>query len=184
MSDAPLATYRVFRRKVLELTRPPGGAGAIVELFHWYGRADVTPMLGGPNLLEKAEYQDWHVQSWRRPRYLLAPGTTHLDIRAGYQSGVMLRVRIWPLSTARPLERTTSRRTASGRVADVVAFDGPAATATVSFRSASIFASDPDGRHPRLLLAKGGLHRGPLPIPAGPALLSIETDQPWTIELP
>jgi hypothetical protein len=179
VSDAPLATYRVFRRKVLELTRPSGHAGAIVELFHWFGRADVSPMISGPNSLEKAEYQDWNVQSWRRPRYLLTPGTTHLDIRAGYQSGVMMRVRIWPLSTARPLERT-----ASGRVADVVAYDGPAVTATVSFRSASIFAGDPDGRNSRLMLAEGGLHRGPLPIPAGPALLSIETDRPWTIELP
>lgn len=173
MSETPLATYHVWRQKVLDLST--GGRAAIVELFHWGGRADVHPMAGGRSDADRT----WYVQSWRRPRYLLGPNVTQLDIRAGYASGVALRLRLLPLSTARTLERT-----ASGRTAEVLAYNGPAVTATVSFRTASIYASHADGTHTRLLLAKGGLQRMPLPIPAGSGMLSIETDNPWSIELP
>jgi hypothetical protein len=172
LSEPPLAIRHVWRQKVLDL--PTAGHGAIMELFHWFGRADVYPVAGGQSSTDRT----WYVQSWRRPRYLLSPRVTSLDIRAGYASGAVLRVRLLPLSTARPLERA-----ARGRTAEVLAYHGPAVTATVSFRTASVYASHADGVHARLLVAKGGLQRMPVQIPAGPVLLSMETDNPWTIEL-
>jgi hypothetical protein len=173
MSATPLATYHVWRARQLELRRPDPPTGGIVELLHWFGRANVNPMIRN----RATGFHDWHVQSWRRPRYVLTPSVTHLNFRAGLSSGVWVRVRILPFAAARPL--TASAR---GPVADVLAHHGPATTATITFTTGSIWYLD--GTDFRMLMVHGGPYQGPVEIPPGPGLLGIETMQRWAIELP
>jgi hypothetical protein len=176
MSEAPLATYHVWRSTVLELSKPQPRPGGIVELLHWFGSADVNPATGRRFSLRGTDLHTWHVQSWRRPRYVLTPRMTHLSIRAGREAGAFVRVRVLPFTAARPLGAG-----AQGAVADVLMYTGPAVSAAVTFTGGSIWFAGPDGADFRRLMSQDGPCQGHLQLPAGPGLLAIETSKRWSV---
>lgn len=178
MSEAPLATYRVWRSTVLELSKPQPRPGGIAELLHWFGSAEIHPASGKRHSLRGAHLHTWHVQSWRRPRYLLTPRMTYLNIRAARESSALIRVRVLPFVAARPLGAG-----AEGAVADVLAHIGPAVSAVVTFTGGAVWFAGPDGADFRQLVAQDGPYQGQLQIPDGPGLLAIETRRRWSIQI-
>jgi hypothetical protein len=178
MSETPLATYRVWRSQILELTRQQPRTGGIAELLHWFGRASLNPMTGKRHSLRGADLHSWYVRSWRRPRYLLTPHMTHLSVRAAQESGAFVRIRVLPFAAARPLVGV-----ARGSGADVLAYTGPPAPATVTVTNAAIWFAGPDGTDFRLLMKHDGPYQGRVQLPGGPGLLAIETPRPWSTEL-
>jgi hypothetical protein len=176
MSEAPLATYRVWRSQILELNRQQPRNGGIAELVHWFGRANLNPMTGKRHSLRGAHLHTWSVRTGRRPRYLLTPQMSHLSVRAARESGAFVRIRVLPFGAARPLVGSVR-----GAAADVLAYSGPPVAATVTVADAAIWFAGSDGTDFRLLTKQDGPYQGRIELPGGPGLLAIETSGRWSV---
>jgi hypothetical protein len=158
---------RVWTRTSVPTKHPAPGEGVIVELRNRIGSAYARSVVTTGTTSSDTSLR-WHVGG-RAARYVLGPDLTAVRFESASRStifGTSMTVR--PLRDATPFTGP-----ASGCVADVLAYDGPARRLQVEAEGLTVVFHYPDGTGRRALVIAGGLYQGQLVIPPGPGLLAV-----------
>lgn len=157
---------RVWTRTPVPMKHPAPGEGVIVELRKRFGYAYARSVVTIGTTSRDASLR-WLVNG--RARYVLGPDVTAVRFEPGINGTIVgTRMTVRPLRDATPFTGS-----ASGRVADVLAYDGPAMRLQVEAEGLTIVFHYPDGTGRRALVISGGMYQGQLVVPPGPGLLAV-----------
>jgi hypothetical protein len=161
---------RVWTRAAVPIERPAPGEGVIVELRKRLGvYINAHPMVTTGTA--SSDSQEHWLFGPRACRYVLGPNLTAVRFSPAMGHGDRVggaRMTVRPLRDATPFTGS-----ASGRTADVLAYDRSVRRLQIEAEGPVVVFHYPDGTGRRSLLSAPGLYRGQFPVPPGPGLLAV-----------